>query len=73
MSPSTPDLHAPLMQYFLPNNYYSPALHLLRAGSRDPAENASAVTPPSSPFCSFHYSSSTAMSPLIQRSGELNP
>ncbi|PYH59422.1 uncharacterized protein BO96DRAFT_489384, partial [Aspergillus niger CBS 101883] len=73
MSPSTPDLHAPLMQYSLPNNYYSPALHLLRAGSRDPAENASAVTPPSSPFSSFHYSSPTAMSPLIQRSGELNP
>lgn len=53
MSPSTPDLHAPLMQYSLPNNYYTSALHLLRAGSRDPAESASPVTPASSPLLLF--------------------
>ncbi|OJJ71074.1 hypothetical protein ASPBRDRAFT_55723 [Aspergillus brasiliensis CBS 101740] len=66
MSPFTPDLHAPLMQYSLPNNYYTPALHLLRAGSRDPAGSASAVIfplPPPSPLS--HSSSSMAILALV--------
>ncbi|PWY66892.1 hypothetical protein BO83DRAFT_410256 [Aspergillus eucalypticola CBS 122712] len=74
MSPSTPDLHAPLMQYSLPNNYYTPALHLLRAGSRDPAESASPVTPASSPlllFPSFVIHDLPLLDPEIRRTQSL--
>ncbi|RAK97558.1 uncharacterized protein BO80DRAFT_186234 [Aspergillus ibericus CBS 121593] len=62
-----PRLHAPLTTaYSLPNNYYLPARHLLRAGSRDPAENASAVTrSPPLLLCPRHP---WPLAPSIQRS-----